>query len=179
METVIGAVLIATSVIMSSPQVRDQVLEIVPAGSDHEGAPPVSEGEGGAPVPDTASDSATGAGKPTEEAEDNPQGSPTAENEESTDEEDLESTSSCPPREEGPTPAVRSTDEEKDGSSDPECDPEEEPTDEPSSPGTAPGTDPDETTEPEEPAGGGDTGNGGNGGSGGSGGTEAEAPNAD
>ncbi len=39
---VAAAVLIVASVIISSPQVRDQVLEMVPAGADREGTPPVA-----------------------------------------------------------------------------------------------------------------------------------------
>ncbi|MFV2194698.1 hypothetical protein [Nocardiopsis sp. LOL_012] len=45
---VAGAVMIATSVVLSTPQVREQVLEIVPAGADREGttAPPESSEPG-------------------------------------------------------------------------------------------------------------------------------------
>lgn len=167
---VAGAVLIAGSVIMSSPQVRDQVMEIVPAGADREGTPPSAGGgqDGDAAAPSTASDSATGSSHPTQEPEEGSQASPSPEGEAGTEEEGQEATASCPPQDDvtpTATESERDEDERETASADPdECDPEQQPTDEPTSPGTAPGTDPEDDPEDDESPGGGTPGNGNNGG---------------
>lgn len=178
---VAGAVLIAGSVIMSNPQVRDQVMEIVPAGVDREDTPPAAGGDqgGDASAPSTASDSATGSSHPTERPEEGSKASPSPEDEEGTEEEGVESTSTCPPKDEV-TPTATDSEREKEerdaASADPECDPEQEPTEEPSGPGTDPGTDPEDDPEDDESPGGGTPG-GGSGNNGGSG-TEDELPSA-
>ncbi|MBR8742442.1 hypothetical protein [Nocardiopsis sp. MG754419] len=181
---VAGAVLIAASVIMSSPQVRDQVLEMVPAGADREGTPP-AEGKdegGGVAAPSTATDSATGSSQPSDVPEDDPRSTPSPEDEEGSEDEGPQSTSTCPPREEV-TPTATGSERDKDdkdtrASDDPDCDPEREPTDEPTTgPGTDPGTDPGEDPEDDPTSGGGGPGSG-NGNTGGeddgNGGTGAE-----
>lgn len=129
---VAGATLIAASVVMSSPQVRDQVLEIVPAGADREGTPPEYDEDGGLIPPTSSSGSANGTTEPEERPrEDAPESSPSPEDEEdlSSTDEGPESTSSCPPAKSDPTPAATSGDEEKEPTPQEGC----EPTDEPSS----------------------------------------------
>ncbi|MEU3019391.1 MULTISPECIES: hypothetical protein [unclassified Nocardiopsis] len=163
---VAAAVLIVTSVIMSSPQVREQVLDIVPAGADRAGTPPEDGGDGGgvaAPGPTTGS--ASGSSKPEEEAELDPESSPSPSSSPSSSEDgDLETTSSCPPGEElTPVASDGARDEDKKdkderegrGSGKETCaptdEPKEEPTDEPTSPG---GGDLDPGEGVEEPGGG-------------------------
>lgn len=179
---VAGAVLIAGSVIMSNPQMRDQVMEIVPAGADREDTPPAAGGgqDGDASAPATASDSATGTSHPTEKPEEGSNASPSPKDEEGTEEEGVEATSTCPPKDEV-TPTATDSEHDKDkeerdaASADPECDPQQEPTEEPTGPGTDPGTDPEEDPEDGESPGGGTPG-GGSGNNGG--GTEDELPSA-
>ena len=170
---VAAAVLIVASVIMSSPQVRDQVLDIVPAGADREGAPPEAheEGDSNVAAPEPTTDSATGTSKPEEEPghdpedESGPDDDPAA-----SEDDDFESTSSCPPGDDVTPTATNGTgDEEKKdkderASDNPDCDPADEPTDDPTGEPTGPGNggDPD-------PGGGEDEPGSGSGGSGGSG----------
>ncbi|WP_026119306.1 hypothetical protein [Nocardiopsis ganjiahuensis] len=188
---VAAAVLIVASVIMSSPQVRDQVLEIVPAGADREGSPPEAHDEGDSNVaaPEPTKDSADGTSKPEEEPGHDPEDSPRPEDDPSAAEgEGLESTSSCPPGDDAaPTANEGSGDEDKKDKSknqerdsdNPDCDPADEPadepTDEPTTPGNGgePGPD-DGEDEPGSGSGGSGSGGGGSGGSGGSGNNSAE-----
>ncbi|MBE3001683.1 hypothetical protein IDM40_23735 [Nocardiopsis sp. HNM0947] len=142
---VAGAVLIASSVIMSSPQVRDQVLEFVPAGADREESAPVesdgTDDNGQVAAPDTSTDSDDGTTQPESEAPDepepepNPQESPTA-----SDDEDVETASSCPP-EDRESPGTKPAEEDEEGPGTRETDEDCEPSDEPS--------EPDESDEPD------------------------------
>lgn len=141
---VAGAVLIATSVIMSTPQVRDQVLEIVPAGADSEGTPngrDNHEEDGGVAAPNSFTDSAEGTTEPEPQIEsDSADPSPEPEEEETSADEDLETSSSCPPQDEedGPRPTDGRSDEERPRpDTDEDCAPSASPTDEES--GEAPG----------------------------------------
>lgn len=157
---VAAAVLIVASVIMSSPQVREQVLDIVPAGADREGTPPEAhaDGNGGVAAPDPSTDSTSGTSKPAEEKDQDPEGPPSPDSSPSSSEDDgFESTASCPPGEEltpVPTDDTRaedgkSKDEERDvrETCAPTDEPKEEPTDEPTSPGNGGDPDPVEGTE--------------------------------
>ncbi|MFE1166864.1 hypothetical protein [Nocardiopsis sp. NPDC058789] len=157
---VAAAVLIVASVIMSSPQVREQVLDIVPAGADREGTPPEAhaDGNGGVAAPDPSTDSTSGTSKPAEETDQDPEGPPSPDSSPSSSEDDgFESTASCPPGEEltpVPTDDTRaqdgkSKDEERDvrETCAPTDEPKEEPTDEPTSPGNGGDPDPGEGTE--------------------------------
>jgi len=135
---VAGAVLIAASVVMSTPQVRDQVLEIVPAGADSEGTPGTQNGHGnggGVAAPEPSTDSAQGTTQP--ERSDEPDGdrpSPEVEEEETSEEDDLETTASCPPDDEyhnGHRPTDDQGDEERPRPGhDENCDPSASPSDE-------------------------------------------------
>lgn len=142
---VAGAVMIAASVIMSSPQVRDQVLDIVPAGADRDDTPPAdsdgTDNGGEAAAPETSTDSDDGTtqseGEPaqTPEPTSTPEERPTA-----SEDEDYEATASCRPEDEnGPTSEpTHSTDEEPRTGETPEnCGPSDEP------------SEPDETDEPD------------------------------
>lgn len=174
---VAAAVLIVASVIMSSPQVRDQVLEIVPAGADSEGAPPEAHdgGDSNVAAPTPTTDSATGTSKPEEESGHNPEDTPSPDDDPSASEDDdFESTASCPPKDDGTPTATNggrdnAKDDERDDkdSENSDCDPADEPADEPTDEPTGPGggdeTDPDD----DETSGGSGGGNGG--GSGGNG----------
>lgn len=135
---VAGAVLIAASVVMSTPQVRDQVLEIVPAGADSEGTPSTQNGHGnggGVAAPEPSTDSAQGTTQP--EHNDEPDGersSPEVEEEETAEEDDLETTASCPPEDEYHN-GLRPTDDQGDEDRprpghDENCDPSASPSDE-------------------------------------------------
>ncbi len=157
---VAAAVLIVASVIMSSPQVREQVLEIVPAGADREGTPPEAEsnGSGGVAAPGPSTDSTTGTSKPAEETDEDPEGSPSPDSSPSSSEDDgFEATASCPPGEElTPVPTDGPREEDKKSKDDerevretcaPTDEPREEPTDEPTSPGSGGDPEPGEGTE--------------------------------
>ncbi|PWV57938.1 hypothetical protein [Nocardiopsis sp. L17-MgMaSL7] len=163
---VAAAVLIVASVIMSSPQVREQVLEIVPAGADREGTPPETQSDGGDGVaaPDPSTDSTSGTSKLEEETGDDPEGTPSPDSSPSSSEDDgFEATSPCPPGEElVPTATDGARDEDKRNKDDdrddrgsdketcaPTDEPKEEPTDEPTSPGG--GSDPDPGDGAEDP----------------------------
>ncbi|PDP88963.1 hypothetical protein CQJ94_04280 [Glycomyces fuscus] len=130
---VAGAALIAGSVIISSPQVRDHVLEIVPAGADREGAPAEEEEEGGgAAVPDPSTGSVDGTTEQEEEPPRDPATSPSPENEEepAPSEEGVTATSTCPAPEEEPAPPTPSGSEQKKDdktAAGQECEPSEEP----------------------------------------------------
>lgn len=146
---VAGAVLIAASVVMSTPQVRDQVLEIVPAGADSEGAPNGQSGHedsGGIAAPEPPTDSAEGTTQPERETEpDGDRSSPEVQEEESSEEDDIETTSSCPPEDEdgnGPRPTEGRDGEDRPRSdADEGCDPSAAPTDEESGDGPGDGDD--------------------------------------
>lgn len=179
---VAGAALIAGSVAISSPQVRDHVLEIVPAGADREGAPAEEEGEGGGVIaPDPSTGSVDGTTQQEEEPPRDPASSPTPEDDEeepAPSEEGVTAATTCPTPEEPASPTPSTSDEEKGekAASEEEC----EPSDEPSS-GTGDGSTGEEGggdsgggTGGEEPSGGDGTGGegGGTGGDGtGTGGT--------
>ncbi len=178
---VAAAVLIVASVILSSPQVRDQVLDIVPAGADREGTPPEAneDGDSNVAAPEPTTDSATGSSKPEEEPGHDPGNGPDPDEEPTAaEDEGFESTASCPPRDDvTPTSSKGSEDDgkkEKDerASDNPDCDPADEPTDDPTDEPTGPGnggeTDPGGGEE--EPG----SGSGGGSGGGGSGNTGDE-----
>lgn len=140
-----GAVLIAASVIMSSPQVRDQVLEFVPAGAGREETPPVdsdgTDNSGEVAAPETSTDSDNGTTQPENEETDEPEPEPSPqESPTASEDEDVETASSCPPEDgespgtepaegEDESPGVRGTDED--------CEPSDEP------------SEPDESDEPD------------------------------
>ncbi|MFD7366194.1 hypothetical protein ACFV4I_08050 [Nocardiopsis alba] len=171
---VAAAVLIVASVIISSPQVRDQVLEMVPAGADREGTPPVAgeERDGDVVATSDESDPAIDGGGASEEPEKDREGSPSPDAEEGSDEEKVESAASCRPTDmASPSPSGSDREKDREGSSSPEdrdCDPEKEPTADPSSPSTDPGSDPDKEPEDNESPNGDGSGNGGGSGGGGS-----------
>ena len=128
---VAGAVMIAASVIMSSPQVRDQVLEFVPAGADRHGTPPEhDEDGGGVAAPDPSSDSTEGTTQQSAEPLDDAESPPVPGEEEDPAEEGFESTSTCPPSEDDTLPSPTPSAEAKDDRSPSEdgCEPSEEPT---------------------------------------------------
>ena len=178
---VAAAVLIVASVIMSSPQVRDQVLEIVPAGADREGTPPeAQQGDGDSvAAPEPTTDSATGTSKPEKtpgqdtEGQTGPDDDPSA-----AEDEGLESTSSCSPRDDvSPTTTDGTRDDGKkdDDRDSRDCDPSDEPTDQPTDEpgdGSGGGTGDPVDEEPGDGSGGSDGGGGGNGGGSGSNGDE-------
>jgi len=145
---VAGAVLVAASVIMSSPQVRDQVLDIVPAGADRSGAPPVdsdgTDSGGGAAAPDTSTDSDDGATQPEDEPAQTPE--PTSSPEErptASEEEDYEATASCPPEDDPSSEPTRSPDQNTPdtGETEEDCEPSEEPSEPPETDEPDPGDD--------------------------------------
>ncbi|MFD6952865.1 hypothetical protein A6A08_04405 [Nocardiopsis sp. TSRI0078] len=106
---VAGATLIAASVIMSSPQVRDHVLEIVPAGADREGTL-TDQGRGDdVPVPEASTGSVDGATQPEPAPPEKPTAPPSPEVEEAdpTSEEAPETASTtCPRPVEKPSPTA-------------------------------------------------------------------------
>ena len=171
---VAGAVMITASVIMSSPQVRDQVLEIVPAGVDREDTPAVdsdgTDNGGEAAAPDTSTNSDDGTTQPEGEPAETPEPTPTPEERPTTSEdEDYETTASCPPEDEdedGPTSKpTQGTDEEPDsGKTDEDCEPSDEP------------SEPDESDEPDPGDGDGDEDEDGENGNGNPGIPEGEDP---
>ena len=130
---VAGAVMIAASVVMSSPQVRDQVLEFVPAGADRHGTPPEhDEDGGGVAAPDASSDSVEGATQQSSEPPEGPKSSPRPDGEKDPAEEGLESASACPPPAEDALPSPSASEEAKDGreaTAGDGCEPSDEPTD--------------------------------------------------
>ncbi|WP_017610883.1 hypothetical protein [Nocardiopsis xinjiangensis] len=166
---VAGAVMIAASVIMSSPQVRDQVLDIVPAGAGREDTPPVdsdgTDNGGEAAAPETSADTDGGTTQPegepaqTPEPRPSPEDPPTA-----SEEEDYEATSSCPPEDEPSSEPTQGAEEDRPGTGGAEQDCE--PSDEPSVP--------DETDEPDPDDG--DEGEGEDNGQEGPGDPESEGP---
>ncbi|RKS10120.1 hypothetical protein DFP74_5874 [Nocardiopsis sp. Huas11] len=164
---VAGAGLIAASVIMSTPQVREQVLEIVPAGANREGAPPEDDIDGpGIAAPDPTTDSDTAPAASPDDPAEEPAPSPTEE-ESDPPEDGVGATTTCAPTRDE-TPSTTSTDAEEDSGAGSSEDPREcDPTDDPSQgggeePGTDPGTDPDPGGEEPSPddgsTGGGDGG---------------------
>ncbi|MBB6121993.1 hypothetical protein [Nocardiopsis algeriensis] len=113
---VAGAALIAASVLMSTPQVREQVLDIVPAGADREGTPPEAEVETEDPAEPAVP--AQPLPPPQQEHVEEPTESPSPSAEASAPAEDPSAKPSCPPKE--------------DASASPEgapedCEPDEEP----------------------------------------------------
>ncbi|WP_116244974.1 hypothetical protein [Nocardiopsis sp. FIRDI 009] len=101
---VAGAVLIAVSVVISNPEVRDQVLEIVPAGADREGTPPAAapseeDVASAEPVPDTGA----GVAVPEPEPADDPSPTPTSSPGSSAPPEEATPTDECSPTR--PTPS--------------------------------------------------------------------------
>ncbi|NYH54167.1 putative membrane protein YgcG [Nocardiopsis arvandica] len=133
---VAGATLIAASVIMSSPQVRDHVLEIVPAGADREGTLTERGQSEDVAVPDPSTGSVDGTTQPEPVPPEKPAASPSPEVEEegSAPEEDPKTASTCPEPVEGPSPSPTATSGEdgEAGAAEKEgCEPVEKP-----SPGT-------------------------------------------
>jgi len=129
---VAAAVMIAASVVMSSPQVRDQVLEFVPAGADRHGAPPEhDEDGGGVAAPDPSTGSSQGATQAPAASPEGEESTPSADAEEDPAEEGLESASTCTPSEEEASPSPSASEAPKDdrgsASDKDECDPVEEP----------------------------------------------------
>ena len=153
---VAGAVMIAASVIMTSPQVRDQVLDIVPAGADREDAPPVdsdgTDNGGEAAAPETSTGSDDGTTQPEAEPAETPEPAPSPEERPTaSEEEDYEAAASCPPEDEDgpssePTQGAEENQPDTGGGAEQDC----EPSDEPSVP--------DETDEPDPGDGGEDEG---------------------
>ncbi|WP_159939900.1 MULTISPECIES: hypothetical protein [unclassified Nocardiopsis] len=145
---VAGAGLIAASVIMSSPQVRDQVLEIVPAGADRQGTPPEEVPDGGV-VPSTSStDSAPGQAQQEQPPPPDPATPPSPEPSEEGStavQEDPEATPTCPAASRDDPSAPAGGAEEDAESAEEGCEP---------------------TGEPSTGTGGGDGGSGGTGGAG-------------
>ncbi|GAB2491460.1 ICP22 family protein [Nocardiopsis aegyptia] len=157
---VAGAGLIAASVLMSTPQVRDQVLDIVPAGANREGTPPEDDIDGpGVAAPDPTTDSDTAPAESPDDPAEQPAPSPTEE-ESDPAEEGVGTTATCPPtRDDAPPSATADAEDgssgtqpDAEGEQDEECDPTEEPSpdDGTEEPGTDPGTEP--GTGGEEPA---------------------------
>lgn len=144
---VAGAVMIAASVIMSSPQVRDQVLDIVPAGADREDTPPVdsdgTDNGGEAAAPETSTDSDDGTTQPEGESAQTPEPTPSPEERPTASEdEEYEATASCPPKDDPSSEPPHSTDQPgTGGGTEEDCEPSDEP------------SEPDETDEP-DPGGG-------------------------
>ncbi|WP_190394536.1 prolipoprotein diacylglyceryl transferase [Nocardiopsis deserti] len=174
---VAGAALIAGSVVISSPQVRDHVLEIVPAGADREGAPTEEGGEDrGVAVPDPSTGSVDGTTQQEEEPPRDPAASPTPKDDEeepAPSEEGVTATSTCPAPQESASPAPSGSEEDKDekAASEEGCEPSDEPS---SGAGEGPpdedgGGDSGGGTGGEEPSGGGDGTGGEGGGTGGEG----------
>jgi hypothetical protein len=160
---VAGAALIAASVLMSTPQVRDQVLEIVPAGANREGTPPAEDHDDPAvAVPDPSTDSGADPTAPSGETAEEPASSPSHEEARpSDDDEDVSVTSTCPPPDDGSASAAEErTDSQSEDDTD-ECDPSDEPSEGGGGdqPGDGGGTDPDGGEEP-APGDGGGTGSG-------------------
>lgn len=148
---VAGAGLIAASVVMSTPQVRDQVLDIVPAGANREGTPPEEDLDGpGIAAPDPTTDSDTAPAERPDDPAEEPAPSPTEEETDSDEDGGVGATATCAPtRDETPSSTAdgeeESTTEPEEGQE--ECDPTEEPSqddgdggEEPTDPGTDPGT---------------------------------------
>lgn len=162
---VAGAGLIAASVIMSTPQVRDQVLDIVPAGANREGAPPEDDIDGpGIAAPEPTTDSDTAPAETPDDPAEEPVPSPTDEDTGPADD-GVDATATCTPSRDG-SPSSTTTDSEEESGTTPEqdrddCDPSEEPSqgDGGDQPGTDPGTDPDTGGEEPDP-GDGSTGSG-------------------
>lgn len=142
---VAGAVLIAASVVISTPQVRDQVLEIVPAGADSEGAPnghDDSENGGDLAAPGPSSDSVEDSTQPEHETEPGgPSSSPEREEEEPSEDDDFETTASCPPEDSDEPRPTESQDDEASPTpqAEEDCDPSAEPSDEDSGEGPSDG----------------------------------------
>ncbi|MEV2275100.1 hypothetical protein AB0I72_05905 [Nocardiopsis sp. NPDC049922] len=138
---VAGAVLIAASVVVSSPEVRDHVLEIVPAGADREGAPQAAEpSEDDVATTAPAPDAGGGVAAPAPEPADEPTPTPEPSKAPSSSPDDVQATQTCSAVEASPA-----GDESSDGGAQPsappadegECvTPDDEPTDEDSGGGT-------------------------------------------
>ena len=158
---VAGAVLIAASVVMSTPRVREQVLEMVPAGADRQTTPAEQDGGGvAAPAPgleEPAPEPETFAPEPSPE----PSSEPSEPAQDGPDEEGPALTSACrsaspsasPDDEESDTARERQEKREKEKEKD--CAPSEEP--EPGDGAEDPG---DDTGGGEEPGGDGGGGSG-------------------
>ncbi|WP_285730887.1 hypothetical protein [Nocardiopsis sp. ATB16-24] len=133
---VAGAALIAASVVISSPQVRDQVLEIVPAGADRAGTPPEQDQDGGVISSGPSGDAEAGGVRPEQSQPQDPAASPSSEDEEedSPSKEGDDTVTECPSPREEPSATATNEEERKEGSAKEDC----EPTDDPSS---APGGD--------------------------------------
>lgn len=151
---VAGAVMIAASVIMTSPQVREQVLDIVPAGADRDNTPPVdSDGtdnsdEAAAPAPSRDSDD--GAIQPESNPAETPEPAPSPEERPTASkEEDYESTASCPPEDEG-DPTSEPTQGTDEGAGNGKTDENCEPSDKPSEPDESDEPDPGDENEDED-----------------------------
>lgn len=176
---VAGAVLIAASVVMSTPQVREQVLEMVPAGADRQSTPPGQDGgDVAAPsLEDEATEHAPRIPEPRPSPEPSDDPSEPVEDEEEGGAGGPAVTAECPTP--SPSAGVASKDDKDDkddGEPDEECEPSEEP-----SPGggTDPGTDPGGGGGTDPGTGGGDTGNGGGSTGGTEGGTDQQTSTAD
>ncbi|WP_051415465.1 hypothetical protein [Nocardiopsis sp. CNT312] len=148
---VAGAVMIATSVVLSTPQVREQVLEIVPAGADREGttAPPESSEPG---VDVSVPSPAPGDGEPEPSADPalSPSPDPTSEQESSpgdAPEPAPDASPTCPP----PGTGTAADQDGESGSGGDGCPASEEPSDSATDGG---GSDT-STDDPEEPVDGG------------------------
>lgn len=133
---VAGAALIAGSVIVSTPQVRDHVLEIVPAGADRQGTPAEQE-EGGGVAPPSPSPDATH-GTPESDVEEPDQDPPSPAVPETDDEEEtspsqegMGTASECRPGEqrERTSPSPSTGEQDRESASESECDPTDEPSD--------------------------------------------------
>ncbi|KOX24085.1 hypothetical protein [Nocardiopsis sp. NRRL B-16309] len=153
-----GAGLIAASVVMSTPQVRDQVLNIVPAGANREGAPPEDDIDGpGLAAPDPTTDSDTAPAAPPDDPAEEPSPSPTEEETDPAEEGVGTATTCAPSHDDAPPSATTDAEKETGTESEPEEEQEEcDPTEEPSEGDGGEDSDTDPDTEPgtggEEPA---------------------------
>ncbi|MFI6574857.1 hypothetical protein ACIBFB_03590 [Nocardiopsis sp. NPDC050513] len=135
---VAGAVLIAASVVISSPEVRDHVLEMTTAGADREGTPQAAEPSGDgvatdAPTPDA------GGGTPAPEPEptDAPTPTPEPSRAPSSSPDDIQASATCTPVEATPTDRESSDGAQPSTPPADECaTPDDEPTDDDSEGGT-------------------------------------------
>ncbi len=126
---VAGAALIAASVVISSPQVRDQVLEIVPAGADRAGTPPEPGQDSGTTPSGPSDDAEAGSVRPEQSPPQDPAASPSeeGEEEESSSKKDADTVTECPsPRDEPSATATREEDP-KEGAVKEDCAPTDDP----------------------------------------------------
>ncbi|MDT0327419.1 hypothetical protein [Nocardiopsis lambiniae] len=125
---VAGTVLIAASVVMSTPQVRDQVLDMVPAGADRQGTPPEEDADGGVAAPVPSVEPEQEAAPPEQKPSPSPSEEPSGSAEEGEDD-GPEATTACPSTGATSTQGSSSDDEKKKKEEDEQddCEPSKEP----------------------------------------------------